>query len=122
MSAGAFAETTFYVSNKGNKMPVKVQPETLEATIGGALNASGAGPATPGFPSAIASGSKRRLGIHCRAISVKLTGSPTGYKPGSYYRIPVMSQSVWDGVDKFSPVTYLGVPGTVINKFAEETH
>lgn len=119
MSAGNFVNA-IYVTDNGDKVPIKVQPETLTATVGGGANASGAAPADAGFPSADSSRSKKSIGIHARTVSLKFTAtSPTGYAANSILRIPVMTQAAWTAATKGSVVNYLGVAGVVTGRSPE---
>lgn len=118
MSAGVFSRT-IYTTDEGNKVPIRVQPETLSLTIGSTANASDTGTADVGWPSASIGKGKNQNGIHARFITVYIATPPTGYKPASVYRIPVLKKSVWDTATKGGTATYLGVSGTIISKTSE---
>lgn len=115
MSAGAFTRS-FYTTNAGNVVPIRVQPETLQATIGGVGNLSAGGPATAGFPSATVSGSRRGIGIHPRTVTLTITGAPpTGYKLAQSYTIPVVNQAAWDAAITGTVASYLGAAAEVLS-------
>lgn len=119
MSQGNFV-ISIYVTDNGDKVPIKTQPETLAATIGGAANASGAAPVTKGFPSADVSRSKKSIGIHARTVSLRFTATaPAGYAANSILRIPVLTRTLWDDAGKGTVVSYLGVAGVVAGRSPE---
>ena len=119
MSAGAFQSVT-YVTNAALVTTVKVQPESLALVLATVANAAPTGTRTVGVPSAKVSGSKRKIGINARTVTIKFTGAvPTGYLPGSKVRIPVPSATVWNGYDTGQTGTYLGSPVVFAGKSAE---
>jgi hypothetical protein len=120
MSAGAF-EGYFYTLDNGEVAPIRLQPETVQATFGGAINGpGGATAASDGFPSVSVSGSRRAIGIHPRIVTIRITaGLPTGYKLPATFRIPVLQESQWDAASKNGPAGYLGGTGTVVSKTKE---
>ena len=108
-----------YETDNGDVVPIKLQPETLTATLGGTANAAPAGAISPGFPSADVSRSKRAIGIHARTVSVKITTPATGYADNTLVRIPVPNPTVYDGVSKGDAVTCEAGTGTVAGKSPE---
>lgn len=115
MSAGPFSTTAKYQSNNGDIYPIRVQPETLAATLGGTVNASPAGAVTQ-QTSARASAAKRKIGMNARAVTFKVTAVPTGSGTpiGAILRLPVMTASVWDGLNRGDVVQYEGYLGNVV--------
>lgn len=113
MSAGEFTNS-FYETDEGNIVPIKLQPETLTINFGSTPNAAGGTAAEVGFPSAQVSQSKRALGINARSVSVKITAAATGYKDGTLIRVPVPKLSVYQGITKFSAVTCPAGTGEVV--------
>lgn len=107
--AGPFIETK-YESNGGTTFAVKVQPETLLLSLNSKVNAAGAGTVSNGLPSAIATGSRRKIGVHCRTVSFKFTAAPAegGYVVGDRLTLPVMTEAAWDLYVRGSVGTYLG--------------
>lgn len=123
MSAGAF-DIVRYETDLGNIVPIRLQPETLQATFNSVLNAAGGTGATtfsPGFPSAMVSKSRRGLGIHCRTVNVRITaGLPSGYLNNQTYRIPCPNKTVFNGVVRGQTAGYLGGTGIVVSTSGED--
>lgn len=117
MSSGGFV-IAGYSTDNADIVPIKVQPETLTATLGTA-NASAGAAFAAGFPSAQVSKGKRALGINARTVSIRLTAELTGYKADSILRIPVMTQARWAALNKGTAVTYQSVAGVVAGKSPE---
>lgn len=117
MSAGAFV-LSFYEADDDEIFPIRVQPETLAASIG-AVNAGATGPATvPVF--ARTGGGRREYGRKTRSVSVKFTGAvPDGYATDRLLRIPIMTSAVFSGIDVGDTGTYLGVGVQVVGKSSE---
>ena len=118
MSAGAFSRTK-YEADSGDIHPIRIQPETASATLGGSANAA----PTDAFTSeqlVRVGGSPRAYGIKARSVTL-LTGDtpPTGYKANSYIRIPVLTQAVYDGITLYETATYNGATVTVVGKNRE---
>ena len=119
MSAGSFVRSR-YESDVGNIHPIRVQPETLAATLGSA-NAAPTGGIDLSI-SAKVSGSSRSLGLTARKVRVVFTGTPpTGYKAESPISIPILTKSVYDGIAVNSTGTYLGAAVEVIGKTGESS-
>lgn len=117
MSSGAFV-IAGYSTDNADIVPIRVQPETLAATLGTA-NASAGATFAAGFPSAQVSKGKRTIGINARTVSIRLTAELEGYKPDSILRVPVMTQARWAALSKGSTVTYQGTAGVVVGKSPE---
>lgn len=119
MSAGKFQNYT-YTTNAGNLVAIKLQPETADATFGGAINTGVAGNPNSEFPSAVVSRSRRAIGIHPRTVQyIMESGMPTDYKKEQTFSSPVLVKSVWDGISKNDVVSYLGGTGKVLTKTEE---
>lgn len=117
MSAGAFLVTK-YQSNAGNIYGITVQPETVAANIG-AVNAAPAG-AVDQEVSARVGGGNNAIGIKARSVTVKFTATPpSGYLAGQTLRIPILTQTVYNGIGKGTTGTYLGVAVVVVGKQPE---
>lgn len=125
MSAGQFV-STFYASvgDAPNIYPVRVQPESIAATVsppsGGTVsNTPDAGPATTAV-SAEVGGSTRRSGVHVPIIYLALTGTaPAGYAENSRTQIPALSQAFYVACKKRASVTYLATEWRVVGRRAE---
>lgn len=118
MSEGQFIRS-FYSTDAGNTAKMRVQPETLAATIGGTANAAPAGPATVGFPSVQISRSRRSLGVHARFVTFAWTTPPAGYDPNGLVSLPVPDPTVFAGIADGEAVAYLGGDGEVVSKTPE---
>lgn len=118
MSGGAFDDSK-YEADSGFIYPIRVQPETISATIGGVANAAPAGDIDVGLPTAYARGGKRQFGVKARRVTVTFATPPSGYKAGEVLSIPVLTPSVFAGIAKGQAVSYLGATGVVKNKHNE---
>lgn len=108
-----------YETDNGDVVPIKLQPETLTATLGGAANAAPTGAYSLGFPSADVSRSKKAIGIHARTVSVKITTPAADYAGNGLVRIAVPNPTVYNGVSKGDAVTCEAGSGTVAGKSPE---
>lgn len=118
MSAGDFIYSR-YESNAGDIYRIRVQPETVAATIGAATNDPPAGTInTPGTVSV--SQSARAFGVKARSISIRWTGTPpAGYSGDPISRIPVLQAVNFDNANLGDAVTYLGTAAELIGKSSE---
>lgn len=118
MSAGAFT-TSSYESDGGDVYPVKIQPETVAATLGGNANA----------PTAVAinqkafarvSGGVKRVPI-CRGVYLRWAGAPpAGYLANGVLFIPVLTRSLYASLTSgVSTANYLGAAALVVGKRPE---
>jgi len=123
MSAGIFIQTSYGASyGPGTaRHPIRVQPETLLADVGGTANAPAAGAPTNPI-SAIISKSRRGLGLHPRFIYVTLTGAPPDtYADISRAKIVALTQTWYNLVAvKGTVVNYLGTTWRVTGFDAEK--
>lgn len=120
MSAGAF-ERTFYeldTGNGGGIARVRVQPETLAATINGAANAAPAGPATLPTAAKVSKGA-REIGIGCRTVTLEFTGTPPTDYSGDDVVIPVLQEATYAAWTVGQTGTYLGAPVEVVGRSPE---
>jgi hypothetical protein len=111
MSAGVFTRSFYTASYDDAQIhPIRVQPETIAASVGGTANTAPAGPATSPISAVISLG-KRQLGLRPRTITIAApaTGQPDGYQPGGITTIPALNQAIWDAALRGTAVTYLGV-------------
>lgn len=118
MSSGAFTRSR-YETDQGNICRIRVQPETIAATVGGTANAAPTDPVTSGFPSAHARGSRSQIGITARRITVAFATPPAGYKADQLLSIPILTPDLYNAIDLDDAVTYLGASGVVVGKIAE---
>jgi len=118
MSAGAFSRT-FYESDTGLIHPIRLQPETLAATIEGQALDPVAGPTTSSI-SAQVTGSRRGLGLFARYVTVAFTGTPpTGYLAGQSYRLTVCDPAIYAAINVLDDGLYLGAVIQVVSKTPE---
>lgn len=117
MSAGEFGFANYFADG-GDVCRVRIQPETLEATLGGNVNANVAGTVNQ-LATANATGTKGN-GVFCRRVNVTFTGAPpAGYSPGGRASIVWLSKAGFDDIQKGDTGNYLGAPVRVTGKFAE---
>lgn len=118
MSAGQFVRSR-YEADSGEIHPIRVQPETVAASIDGNANAAPAGAVTVGL-SAQVSQSRRAFGLTARKITLAWTAAvPDGYDPRGTVRIPVLSRATFDAINVGDEGTYLGSGVTVVGKSPE---
>lgn len=125
MSAGAFVRSRYAASYLGTAIhPIKVQPETIAASIVGTPANTNAAPTGAGTNpiSAQVSRSTRALGLHARLISLRISGTPpTGYSSGSTVRIPGLNVAFFQACQlPGAQVTYLGTTWNVVGTRSEE--
>ena len=118
MSSGPFSPSK-YQTDQNNIVNIKVQPETLDASIGGQTNTSATGSLTAGFPSAKVSGTNRTIGISARTVSIKLTATLSGYKNDSTLKIPALTQAFYNACQVGATGTYLGTACRVVGRSPE---
>jgi hypothetical protein len=121
MSSGVFTDTFYEMSaeNGGFILTCRVQPETLAATFAATANAAPSGPTTaPG--SATISQGRRSAGVNMRYVTIAWTSDPpTGYKPGSTIRIPVLDPAVFAEWTRGATGTYLGTAARIAGRNGE---
>lgn len=123
MSAGSFVTVNYGCIATASVHPIRVQPETLDAQIGGVANA--APPGTPILPSAQVSQSKRAIGINARTVTLKFPegGAPAGYKEESPITIPWLDQNAaFTGAFRGQAANYLGTAAVVVGTSAEKVN
>lgn len=120
MSAGAFVRSRYAASYDAEIHPIRVQPETLLAAIGGTANTAPTGAITNPI-SARASGSKRSLGLNARKVQLAApaTNPPAGYQPGGVTSIPALNQAFYDLALKGTNCTYLSATFVVVSRTTE---
>lgn len=118
MSAGTFTISK-YEADSGEIHPIRVQPETITATVGAANSAPTGSVSNSLF--ARVGGGNRAYGIRARYATVRFTGTlPTGYAENQTLRIPILSEATFDQiVPGESTGSYLGSPIVVVSKVRE---
>jgi hypothetical protein len=124
MSAGVFTLTRYESSYSATQIhPIRCQPETLTASIGGTANTPPAGASTNPISAKI-SLTNREIGLRPRYVVLKspATDPPDGYAPLSNTRIPALTE-VWFALAvKGAEVSYLGATFTVVNPEPEQVN
>lgn len=117
MSSGNFVSSR-YEADSGTIYRIRVQPETLSASIGGA-NTAPAG-AIDGEGSARVGGGNRRFGVKARSVTLAWSETPpAGYAEGEYLRVPILTPARYAAITLGQSGTYLGVGVTVVGKNPE---
>jgi hypothetical protein len=122
VSAGVFLISRYAASYDTDAIhPIRVQPETVEASVGGTTNAAPTGAITNPISASISLG-VRALGLRPRIVTLKSpeTNPPAGYAPLSNTRIPALNQAFWDACLKGTDVSYLGATFTVVSRDTEQ--
>lgn len=120
MSAGKFSRARYQGDGGTRIYKIRVQPETLALVVGAATNASEVAAVTEVI-SAKSSGGRRTAGLSARKIRIQFDAgnAPTGYAEGDSISLPIMSQTVFNGIIPGATGTYLAKPITVIGKTPE---
>jgi len=126
MSAGVFT-TSFYSASYGggtNVHPIRVQPETLEATVGGTITNEPSASATTSPISALVSRNRGSKGLLARIIYLELgidETPPEGYSIRSRTKIPILTEDFYNAaIAPGNPIIqYLGAAWTVAGSSAE---
>lgn len=125
MSAGAFEFTRYEYNGGAIIRRIRVQPETLGLTLGGAANTAPAGALAPvGLETLKFRSGNRGFGVKPRTVTVKLTANGTGSTgdylgEGTTHTIPVLQESVWQGYAAEQVGTYLGIACEFVTKSNE---
>lgn len=121
MSTGPFVDTFYQNGLDGRIHPARVQPETLEATVGGTANAAPAGPQTSDLR-AFSSTRNRRGAVNMRLIGFEVEdGGPNGYEVGGIIYFPVMTPGNLSAflIPANQAVVYNGATGRVTGSSPE---
>lgn len=119
MSAGPF-EIAKYASTElaGAILPIKIQPETEGAFIGGVGNTRPAAAVTLGIR-AKARGGRKSYGVHARLVTFRFTGDiPEGYT-GDNLTIPALTPAFYTAAIAGAVGTYLGQAVVVVSRSPE---
>jgi hypothetical protein len=118
MSAGAYTPSK-YEADSGNIYSIRVQPETISATIGGTANAAPAGAIDQEVSAKVSKGN-RGYGVKPRTVTFRWTGAvPDGYSTTGLVTLPILTPTVYGGIVKGEAVNYLGSTGSVVSKSPE---
>lgn len=119
MSNGRFVRSR-YETDDGEIAPVRVQPETLAATVGGQTNAAPPGPTTQSTSAKISRGN-REFGLRPRYVTFAWNpgSAPDGYDERTLQKLPILTEAAYNAITNGAPVAYLGGAGTVVSKTPE---
>lgn len=118
MSAGNFILSK-YESDTGDVHQIKIQPETSAASLGGTANQAPSGAVDSVFAAEVNRGA-RAYGLRPRKVTIGFTDdAPDGYRPYTSISIPVLQESVFNGLAIGDSVTYNGGTGVVKSKAGE---
>lgn len=120
MSAGAFVIARYEASYAANIHPIRVQPETLAAAIGGVDNDSPAGVVNNPI-SVTSSKGRRSRGLVPRTVTLRAPTDtpPDGYLPNGLTTIPALTEAFFTAAVAGAEVTYLGTTYTVVGRAPE---
>lgn len=123
MSAGNFVRTRYAADyGAGDAIhPIRVQPETLQMSIGSEDNDPPAGGITNPI-SAVVSRGRRARGLTPRLITIQLTSTatpPAGYAAGSITRVPALNAAIFGAAFVGASVTYLNTGWEVVSTSPE---
>lgn len=117
MSSGKFTSSK-YESDSGNIYSIRVQPETLLASINSVVNAAPAAVVDQEVSAKVSKGN-RGIGMKPRTVSIRWDAAPTDYDPNTIIRVPILKKSVYDGITKDQTVSYADGTGKVVSKSPE---
>lgn len=118
MSQGRFVRSR-YQADIGTIHNIRVQPETLEANLGGGINSAPTG-AVDSPISARSSQSTRAVGLRPRLVTLAwVDDPPEGYDDRGTLRVPILTPARYQAIVIGSTGTYQGASVTVIGKSAE---
>lgn len=120
MSAGAFEISRYEASYAANIHPIRIQPETAAASIGGVDNDPPAGAANNPI-SVVTSRGRRSRGLIPRTVTLRApaTSQPAGYLASGLTTIPALTEAFFNAATAGASVTYLGATFTVVGRSPE---
>lgn len=120
MSAGEFDRAKYELSsdNGGGIASVRVQPETIAATIAGVANDEPAGDVNLPVTAKVSKG-KREFGIGCRTVTLEFTGTPPDGYSGDPVTIPGLTPAFFAAAVKGATGTYLSQDVEVVGRSPE---
>lgn len=119
MSSGRFVRSR-YTDDDGEIHPIRVQPETLAATLGGTANAAPTGATTADNAAKVTKG-RREYGLGARFVTVAWNpgAAPEDYDERTLVKIPVLNPTVFNGANIGAAVVYNGGTGVIVSKTGE---
>lgn len=123
MSSGNFVTSKYQATYSAAAIhPVRVQPETLLASVAGTVAVVNAPPGGAVSNPIVASvrGSKRGNGLICRRVSIRVVGTPpTNYLANGVTSLPALTPAFFNAAIKGATVTYLGANWVVTGRSLE---
>lgn len=118
MSSGRFTRSK-YEADDGTIHPIRLQPETLEANIGGGANSPPSADTDTDLSAKVSRGA-RAFGLRPRFVTAVWTETPpSGYDDRTPIRLPILTEARYDAINVNGTGTYLGSSITVISKTRE---
>ena len=121
MSAGGFSPSKYEASYATEIHPIRVQPETLAATIGAVNNNAPSGAVTNPISASVSKGN-RQIGLRARLVRMSYTAAeaPDGYDDrGGILVIPAVTEAFYNAAIKGATITYLTKSMTVVGRSPE---
>lgn len=121
MSAGEFVTSRYQARYDSTAIhPIRVQPETIAAAVGGVTNAPPSG-AINNPIQARSTGGRRQIGLSARFVTLRApaTDQPDNYLPRGLTKIPALTPAFYNACTKDATVTYLGASYTVVSRSGE---
>lgn len=118
---GEFVISKYEASDGTFIYPIKLQPETLAASIGSVTNSAPTGAITAFLPSASVTKSKRGIGMHPRTVTLKVTstGVLANNAKGTLIRLPILSKANFAAIKQGDTGTYQDDAILVVRKNPE---
>lgn len=118
MSSGSFVQSK-YESDRGSVHQIKLQPETVFASVGGQTNDPPSSVVNSPFAAEVNRGAKS-YGLRPRYVNVAFKDTPpTGYQPYTTLKISILDPDTFSLISTGDAVTYNGGTGAVTSKAAE---
>jgi hypothetical protein len=121
MSAGAYTLSKYDATYATEIHPIRVQPETIAASIGTVTNAPPAGALTSPISCSVSRGN-RQIGLRARLVRLTYSAAnaPAGYDTrGGTITIPALTEAFYNVAIRGASATYLGETMTVQGRSAE---
>lgn len=121
MSAGVFVRSSYNATYIPTAIhPIRVQPETITATIGTVANDAPTGAITNPITATV-SRNKRQKGLLPRTVTLESPPGdpPAGYKDGGITVIPALQEAFWNAAVPGATCTYLTKAFTVVSRSPE---
>jgi len=122
MSSGAFKISKYSSTKTGLVHPIRIQPETLDLTLGGNSNDEPSGAVSSPISAQVSQG-KRSLGLNARTVTVTWAGTPpTGYAAGGSITLPWLDEANFSTLVRGTTGTYLETACRVVGTSEEKAN